>query len=218
MLALDEHVRPLSSLTCDRRRPLHYRDDRTGEAFWSISQVLTLLYDQVPAASPALDAAQTRGTDVHAICALLLAASVARGAPPVIPDAYAGYAASYAAWMARATPTPLLIETPAVCADRYRPYAGTPDALVLAAGKRTLVELKTGAPQPWHAVQVQAQWHLVGYERATQARLLYLDADGRLPKIVVVRRDPRAWAAFCAALTVLQYRLGHAGGPHDVPH
>jgi hypothetical protein len=88
-------------------------------------------------------------------------------------------------------------------------------------GVRTVVEVKTGKPQPTHWFQVAAQERLAGAE---QGHVLTLGADGtyRLP-----RRPPWAangaavWIHLHAAATLAHWRLRHdakAQLSEDGPH
>ena len=89
------------------------------------------------------------------------------------------------------------------------PFAGTVDVIWQIDGHE-LIDLKTGSPEPWHRVQVQAYSWL--YHRATGIKpkrlgVLYVPHAGdAVPAYMPVTRSPRDWAAFTAALSLLIYR------------
>jgi hypothetical protein len=77
-----------------------------------------------------------------------------------------------------------------------------------------IIDIKAGAPQPWHALQAAAQMHLAvsgifeqrpagGFRRMT----LYLNETGYK---VSVHDDPNDWAVFQSALTLAHWRTSNA--------
>jgi hypothetical protein len=186
----------MTALVCDRSQRRHYGD---GERrYYSVSQVIDVLVG--PRSYPP-DAAQ-RGTDVHLICELELHRRYHGGPAPTIPAEYAGYHRSFCGWLDRAELDPLDIEQPRAHASF--PYAGTPDLVAVLAGALTVIDLKSGGPSPWHAVQLQAYMRMV--DRAARGLILYLDRDGGAPKTRIVRARSADWSAFVCALGILQWR------------
>ena len=190
--------------TCDRAADRHY--EQAGLRYYSVSQVLEVLRTG-PQWSD--QQAMQRGTDVHRLCMLAMAARAGLCEAPATAPEYQGYLDSFTQWLDIAKPELLGIEQ-AVVAGAGLLYAGTYDMLCRMhdKGKRyeTIVELKTGQRQPLHRVQVQAYGKLE--PRAARLGLLYVHADGGMPMWEVVKPSTRDWAAFQAALSVLIYREG----------
>lgn len=183
-------------LSCDRAQARHYAD--ATRRYFAVSQVIDVLVGQ---RSYPPDAAQ-RGTDVHLICELELYRRYRSGPTPEVPDVYAGYYRSFSAWLDAADLQPIEIEQ--ARAHPQYPYAGTPDIVGVLAGALTVIDLKSGGPEPWHAVQVQAYMRMV--DRAARGLILYLDRDGGAPKTSIVRARSADWSAFVCALGILQWR------------
>jgi hypothetical protein len=149
-----------------------------------------------------------RGTDLHRIFALLVAAYAGLCVVPEYPAEYTGYIESMRQWITIADPAPLEIEQSVVSTLKGLPYAGTPDLIAWIHDKgkryRTLVDLKSGQPESWHKIQVQAYGKLcAGVDRLA---ILYVQKDGTMPTWKIVKPDARDWAAFQAAISLLQYR------------
>lgn len=188
----------MRSLVCDRTQRRHYGD---GERrYYSVSQVLDVLLGRTSIDAPT--PAMVRGTDVHLICELELHRRYHGGPAPTIPAEYAGYHRSFCGWLDRAELDPRDIEQPR--AHAKFPYAGTPDLVAVLAGAFTVIDLKSGGPEPWHAVQLQAYMRMV--DRAARGLILYLDRDGGAPKTRIVRARSADWAAFQSALNILVWR------------
>ncbi len=83
-----------------------------------------------------------------------------------------------------------------------RGYAGTPDRVVLWRGQRGILDLKTGTPAKWHALQTAAYLPLV--PEATVRLALYLGADGR--STFNVHEDRADFPVFASALAVWQWK------------
>lgn len=186
-------------LTCDRRQLRHYGDEQGR--YYSVSQVCRVLAGEPDRAADPL--AAQRGTDLHQIFALLLAARQGLSEPPVIPAPYQGYVAAMQAWIGAADPQAVQVEV----ARRHPrlPYAGTIDCVgLLQRGAYGVLDLKTGQPARWHAVQIRAYRELLE-ERAARMWILYVHPDGtyRLDRILP---RPADWLAFQHALNVLLWR------------
>ncbi len=69
---------------------------------------------------------------------------------------------------------PIVIELP-MQNQPYR-YCCTPDRVGLLDGKLTLVEIKTGEPQPWHMIQIEAQ--MLCLKKKMQKLIVQLKKDG----------------------------------------
>lgn len=183
-------------LTCDRTQKRHYGDEQGR--YWSVSQVLDVL---TGGAQWGEETDSQRGTDLHHIFALLLGAAVGWANRPEIPDCYAGYVVAMQAWIACTHPQPEHLERPR---KHIRlPYAGMPDYQGVIQSHSGVLDLKTGVPQRWHAVQVRAYKEMVG--RADKMWLLYISKAGTYT-MRSVRPNPHDWAGFCNALSILQWR------------
>lgn len=83
-------------------------------------------------------------------------------------------------------------------------YAGTPDWVVDLDGARTVIDVKTGKPEPVHAIQGAAYCRLVD----APGRLgLYLTAEGRYS--IVRWTDRGDWPLFASALSLWHWRATH---------
>lgn len=195
------------ALTVHRGEPYEYRDERTGETYYSVSQVLRVLDpDRYQGADVEhLRAARLRGERVHLLYSLLLGASVGLVPTPTRPEGeIGGYYEAIVRFLADHRPLPLRIEEPSVWPAAK--VAGTPDSLVLIEGVRTLVEAKTTSEKlRGHYVQAQIYQRLDLYHEATEIRLLYLHPDGDY-RYERVNRNPADEAAFLSAVSVLQWR------------
>ena len=193
------------SIVVDRTKPRHYEQD--GRRYYSVSSVLALVYGNTHWAD---QAAMDRGTTVHRLFALSVAAYAGLCAPPDVPPELEGYRKSWHSWLDIAKPEPISIEQRAISTLTGLPFAGTWDLLCWMHDKgrrvKILIDLKSGQPEPWHRLQVQAYGKLC--HTADRLALLYLDRDGGMPTWVIVKPDPRGWAAFHNALALLIYREG----------
>ena len=191
--------------TVDRAQPLHYGDERGR--YFSVSSVLDVVHGQPHWGS---DEAMQRGTDLHRIFALAVAAHAGLCEEPVVPVEYAGYRKSMGLWITTANPEPIQIEQMGVSTLKGLPFAGTWDLLAWVHDKgkryRFLIDLKSGQPESWHPIQVTAYGKLCS--EAERLAVLYINKDGTMPTWKIVQPDPRAWAAFQAAVSLLQFREG----------
>jgi hypothetical protein len=190
-------------ITCDRAQRRHY--EQGGPRYYSVSQVL----DVVSGGQHWADqAAMDRGTALHRLFALSVAAYAGLCPPPTVKPEYAGYHQSMQHWIGIAKPEPIDIEQRAVSTIKGLPFAGTRDLLCWTHDRckrvRLLLDLKSGQKEPWHRIQVQAYGKLC--PEADRLALLYIHDDGSLPKYEVVKPNPRDWALFQNALSVLMGR------------
>ena len=199
----------MSTVSVDRSQSRQYEAD--ARRYFSVSQVCQVLTGD-PYAYGSVDAMQ-RGTALHAwfAWAVLAYGGTEEVTVPDLPAEHAPYTQAIYDWIGHAKPVPLRVEESSICTVVGLPFAGTPDVLasVQLGGKRTvaLIDLKTGHPNDAHRIQVQAYAHLAGYTGAEVLQVLYISPDGF--KIVPVKKSPRDWAAFQAALSVLTWRESH---------
>lgn len=193
----------MATVSVDRTVKRHYGDEHGR--YYSVSTVLDVVHGKPHFGS---DEAMQRGTDLHRIFTLLVAAHAGLCTVPEYPTEHEGYVASMRQWITIANPEPIDIEQPRVSTLKGLPFAGTPDIIAWIHDKgkryRTLVDLKSGQPESWHKIQVQAYGKLCpGVERHA---ILYIHEDGSMPTWKIVKPDARDWAAFQAAVSLLQFR------------
>lgn len=151
--------------------------------------------------------AQYRGLHVHRACEYLDLNDLDWNS---IHPAYVGYVKAWQAWKAEYGFVPELIEYQAYH-SQFR-YGGTLDRrgvvrTMLADGShkavswRVLVDLKTGAPEPWHRWQLAGYQLLGGEAWLTDRRLaVYLHDDGTFT--MQEFSDPTDLRVFLAAVTI----------------
>ncbi len=84
-------------------------------------------------------------------------------------------------------------------------YAGTPDRVALWRGALAVIDGKTGAPAPWHGLQLSAYRALVP---DCAVRLgLYLKSDGTWS--IKTYADRNEWHVFAAATRLWHWRAAH---------
>ena len=196
MSQLDEAV------TCDRSQPRHY-GDANGKRYFSVSSILNVMHGQEHHGT-AEDLA--RGTELHRLFAQMLTTGEGDPYSPYVRWQNRVYDTVY---RMRCSGAPIEVERTLVSPVPGMPFAGTVDVIWQIDGHE-LIDLKTGSPEPWHRVQVQAYSWL--YHRATGIKpkrlgVLYVPHAGdAVPAYMPVTRSPRDWAAFTAALSLLIYR------------
>jgi hypothetical protein len=163
-------------------------------------------FSKVP--SDVLEAAQERGTAVHEACA-----AYALGLYSPVSEELAGYFESFRSWFDR-----FVVEVCAVEERVEHPklgYCGHLDFCGLISGVRpkpvmAIVDYKSPMVESltWHA-------QCAAYKEAAKEKYhvevcgaLMLRKDGSLPKMVWIDDEPRAFAAFCAALSAYNYFKG----------
>jgi len=97
------------------------------------------------------------------------------------------YVNAFANWVDSCYPWAIATECRIYHKLNGKAYAGTFDLLAEIQGKRTLIDIKTGAPAKWHAIQLAAyaMAHLTGNPfiegkpvNPDKCAVLYLRADG----------------------------------------
>jgi hypothetical protein len=120
-----------------------------------------------------------RGSRVHARCEDY---DLGRLDWQTIDDEIEGYIRSYIAFrFAHKDMAFDWIEMPRM--DRARLYAGTADRIIKARPK-SIWDLKTGSPLPFHPLQLAAYANMDGDPFSYERHGLYLDKEGKHPKIV----------------------------------
>jgi hypothetical protein len=185
-------------LTCDRSQSRHYGDEHGR--YWSVSQVC-----EVVAGKQDFYAAGSaeRGTDVHLIFALAVGQYAGLCDGPDVPTEYEGYHQAILQWIEWAKPMPMPLGIERKRKHPTLPYAGTTDFVGQACREFSIVDLKTGAPAKWHALQMCGYREIVG--KVAKMKILYITNDGDF-KQVPVKPSPRDWCAFQNGLSILQWR------------
>lgn len=190
-------------IACDRAKSRHY--EQATQRYFSVSQVCDVVTGGQHWGS---QEAMERGTAVHRLFALTVAAYAGLCAPPTVKPEYAGYHRSMQHWIDVAKPEPIAIEDRRVSTVKGLPFAGTFDLLCRMHDKgkqvRLLLDMKSGQAEGWHRIQVQAYGVLC--PEAERLALLYLKEDGSMPTWKVVPKNPRDLALFYNALSVLMGR------------
>jgi hypothetical protein len=168
------------------------------------------------------DEAIRRGRAVHELVKQLEShpdgADAPYTAPPPEFAEFYGYLDAYRDFLHAVKPGPcVLLEAP--LGDLTLGYAGTPDQVRPICGTLAVLDLKTGAAEPWHALQTAAYKELAVVElmRREWARgcntveepeirryALYLEPTGRWK--LQCHNDLDDWPVFKAALTVASWR------------
>lgn len=185
-----------SILSVDREQRRHYGDNQGR--YWSVSQVCEVVAGGFDYGVPA---AMQRGTDVHTIFALAVGHSMGWCEAPDVPEAYAGYHRGIVRWIEDWKPQPMMLERS--LKHKTLNYAGTPDYVGMLGQDYGVLDLKTGSPDKWHAMQVRAYKEML--DKAAKMWVLYLSDDGTY-KQVAVKSEPRDWAAFQNGLSILNWR------------
>jgi hypothetical protein len=118
------------------------------------------------------DYAMTRGTFVHQACEMVDLDTLDE---EQLDPALVGYVAAYKRFRAEMDIKWTEIESPRH--DASLGFAGTPDRIA----EKTVVDIKTGAPQPWHGPQLAAYTmlaHTAGASTLVKRYGLYLSDDG----------------------------------------
>jgi len=143
-----------------------------------------------------------RGRAVHAICQLHDEKDLAIDS---IDPNLKGYYAAYQKYLAEAGVDEWSwIECPAM--DPLRTYRGTSDR-ILTARPRILLDIKSGAPLPWHALQTAAYVNMLPDPYSYQRIGLYLKENGTY----AIKHYPKGNYAtdlrvFMSALTIYNWR------------
>lgn len=183
-------------LTVDRNASRHYGDG--AKRYWSVSQVVECVNGTKGFAG---EGALRRGQDVHLIFALSVGHHAGLCDPPDVPEEYAGYYCGILAWIKQMNPRPSSLER--TMKHKIYPYAGTADFIGSIGEEFGVLDLKTGTPEKWHRIQLQAYQKML--DRAAKMWALYVDKDGKY-KQVPIKPSARDWAVFTNALSILAWR------------
>ena len=95
-------------------------------------------------------------------------------------------------------------------------FAGTEDKIGTINGVLSLVDIKTGSPAKWHICQLAAYKHLAIRAKIPVQKCfnLYLTPTTYKLREASYQDLARGWDAFCAALTIYQFKGGNHGN-HD---
>ena len=96
-------------------------------------------------------------------------------------------------------------------ADLTLRYAGTVDraGTLVTTPHAVVLDIKSGAPAPWHRVQLSAYLRLVRAELPKPVAIryaLYLSADGTYNLAGLALNDQEDWQTFTAALTLANWK------------
>lgn len=185
-------------LVVDRSQPRQYGDEQGR--YWSVSQAIGVVTGEKGYGS---EQAMQRGTDVHEIFALAVGHHAGLCDPPDVPEEYAGYYRGILAWIEKMNPRPSGLER--TMRHKVYPYAGTADFIGMIDEEFGVLDLKTGAPEKWHRLQLHAYQKML--DKAAKMWVLYVADDGVF-KQVPIKPSARDWAAFQNGLSILQWREG----------
>lgn len=149
--------------------------------------------------------ALTRGSEVHRFCRLLDEDALDWAD---VPEAYAGYVR---AWEQFRAATHLDIEAAEIpVASVLHRFAGRPDRIGRTPMGKFIVEIKTGRPAPWAALQTAAQ-ALAETEQSGEAVMrrwaVWLKPEGAYS--VIPHEDRNDGRLFLCALALYQWKAAH---------
>lgn len=148
------------------------------------------------------EAARIRGTYVHVACQYLDEGGLdTENLDPIIIP----YLSAYERFKQEARFVPELIEVQRY-SETYR-FAGTFDRIGELDGREVLIDLKTGAKDDWHGLQLAAYTTLIDQELPRYTLELRADGDYRLHAF----RDPTDRQVFLSALTGFYWKQSHGG-------
>lgn len=125
-----------------------------------------------------------------------------------VDDQVAPYLTAWECFRAAAGEDYELLAAEARAYDAAYRYAGTPDQVIRWKGREAVLDLKTGTPAPWHALQTAAYARLVD----VPGRLtLYLARDGTYRLATHTNRHD--WPTFAAACALWHWRAEHGCHP-----
>lgn len=176
-----------------------------GKAYPSVTQILDAAgfgewLRRIDAET--LEYARTRGEAVHLATRYLDEGTLDWG---TVSEPIKGCVEAYARWKRRSRFIPIAIEQPMV--NSRLGFAGMPDRIGLIYGVPVIVDTKTGAESPAHALQLAGYAMLIPQATIARRFALYLRDD----KTFRVKEFPlkdlaRDTAAFRAALTIANWR------------
>ena len=186
-----------------------------GVPFPRVTTVLGLVRDLSGSPADVLAHAASRGQAVHRACWILEAdpSGLAWGTlhPELMPYVQAFQSAKRALrWQT--------VEAERLVVSRRYGYAGRADLLVsgLSGAWQTVLDLKTGVPDPSHTLQlaayVEAYREQTGTKRSIGRRILYLTSEGRYRLVEVPAEQQQAdFNTFLACLAVHRWQAQHGG-------
>lgn len=193
-------------------------DIKAGLTFEPEDHVYRLDGVVIPSVTQVLDAAgfvdatwftpeaTQRGTDVHEITAIYDRQIDKEKAECAIEKVYPeaiGYLRAWQSFLAESKATVLDIEQRSY--NGVNRYAGTIDRRLSIRGVQTAVDIKTGQPEPWHALQLAAYAKCEPYSRGRYTVYLRKDATFR----VKTHTDTSDWDVFLAALACFNWKKNH---------
>lgn len=194
-----------------RGAPYEYHEEESKTDLFSVTQVRKVLCDPyVGIPADVLEQARLRGTVLHRRWFFALAhVSGAYAEYPARIEEYGGYCDSQDRWIEQVRPRAIRLEEKGWHPDRG--YAGQVDMQVILErhryGDLALGDLKSGTVNPTDVIQVSAYNEMLGF-KSKHLLLLYLDADGGMPREVWVERERHGHvAAFLNALSLLRWRM-----------
>lgn len=187
-------------ITCDRSAKRHYFDDSETFGRWSVSQVCAVVSGGCDYYKPG---SAEKGQDIHDIFALSVGHANGLCDAPDVPSEYAGYYRGVLEFIEKKKPRPLAHGIERCLKHATIPYAGRADFIGMIADDFGVLDLKTGTPEKWHGVQVHGYQKMT--DKAAKMWILYINAEGDI-NLKTVKYNPRDWAVFQIALSVLQWR------------
>lgn len=141
---------------------------------------------------------RARGSYVHKACLYHLQDDLVED----MPAEYRGYVEAFKLFMAESECKPILEQCEVPLFSHIFRYGGTPDMPCMFKGRKSLVDIKTGAEAPTTGVQLAGYVQLM--DTLSDRYALYLKADGKYKlKPYVDRKDIQI---FNAALTLYHWR------------
>lgn len=142
---------------------------------------------------------RVRGSYVHKACLYHLQGDLNEES---IKEEYRGYIEAFKLFMAESECKPILDQCEVPLFSHIFRYGGTPDIPCMFKGRKSLIDIKTGAETPTTGVQIAGYVQLIGTPADRYG--LYLKADGKYKlKPYVDRKDIQI---FNAALTLYHWR------------
>lgn len=119
-----------------------------------------------------------------------------------ILEEYRGYIEAFKLFMAESECKPIVEQCEVPLFSSIFRYAGTPDIPCMFKGRKSLIDIKTGAETPVTGVQLSAYVQLM--DSPSDRYGLYLKADGKYRLVPYCNR--KDLAVFNAAITMYQWR------------
>lgn len=153
------------------------------------------------------DYSRDRGTAVHAAIEILDTPGEGGMDWSTVDEPIVGYIRAWQAFLIESGAKILNVER-RLWSPQYR-FAGIVDRVLLWVWHRTVVDIKTGQPEPWHAIQTAGYQILDGH--ATARASVYLRKDGKFRVHEHPIRDAADdRSAFLSALSTYYQKRGAA--------